>query len=126
MIEQAHSVEAVTGLLVSHPWAKERRLGVQHLVTGQHRAAPALVEDDETGDVKTVYLLAYAPADGHGINVIIFQRELGDWAPVPVLMRFDRRGERYLPLRDGFEPTESMRKVLDGASTVELGQFFLL
>jgi hypothetical protein len=62
-------------------WRKEKRAGVEHFVTGQHRAWPV---DDPTAvsdeGVRAEAILAYVPVMGHSVIFLILHRAEGTWA----------------------------------------------
>ena len=95
-------------------WRTERRAGVEHCVTGQHRVFavddPAAVSED---GVPLVALLAYVPVMGHSVIVLLIHREGGEWGTTGYAfhIRCLRPGLEKLP--DDFALSEKMLAALE-------------
>jgi hypothetical protein len=96
------------------PWRSERRAGVDHFVTGQHRFFA--VDDPETVSDSGVLLagvLAYVPHHGHSVAMLPLHREDGEWGTTgAVIYLFGIRNGTMGFLPEDFEFSEAMRAVL--------------
>lgn len=96
------------------PWRTERRAGVDHYVTGQHRFFP--VDDPEQvsdSGVPLAGILAYVPHHGHSVAMLPLHREGGEWGTTgAVIYLFGIRNGTMAVLPEGFPFSEKMRAVL--------------
>lgn len=109
MIEILQPESALESLFTGH-WETEKRAGVLHYVSGQHKVAVTV--DDEG---KHLFILAFTRADGHGINGLFCYHEADAWRAEDMRVRVDGFGMRLLHHPPDFELSERQTEELDKA-----------
>lgn len=102
--------DVVAHELLSGEWKREQRVGVEHFVPGQARASAAADEDGGP-----VWLLAYAPAEGHSILAVPFERAGGAWGHVGIAIRVRSSGMSMERVSADFVLSSAMEAALDRA-----------
>jgi hypothetical protein len=109
------TIEEAAAAAIAHPWLTERRAGVQHYVTGQHKAWAVTPATDYEYETEADTVLAYVPASGHSVLLLLVRTgDKGGWFIYPGVLRVcsSMNGEEQLP--EDFELSDEMRVALRG------------
>lgn len=110
--------DVVAEELLSGEWKREQRAGVEHFVPGQARASAAADEDGGP-----VWLLAYAPAEGHSILAVPFERVARRaWEHVGFAIRLRSSGVSMERVSADFVLSSAMEAALDRALAEALAE----